>query len=165
MRREIMSQRSVCPIACTLDILGDKWTLLIIRDLGFGRTQFKQFAAGPEKIATNILTDRLAKLVQHGIAERYPSPHQAGRFEYRLTDKGKALRPVLKAMSKWGLEHVEGTPISRTALATGSRDSGSGIRQNSWRLIARKEVWRLPLRVTSPLISVDGSSILVKRSM
>ncbi len=72
-----MSQkRSVCPIACTLDIIGDKWTLLVVRDLLLGRSHFKQFLASPEGIATNILANRLNRLVSHGIAEQFPSPVQ-----------------------------------------------------------------------------------------
>ncbi len=101
--------RSCCPVACTLDLLGDKWTLLIVRDLFLGRAQFKDFAASPERIATNILTDRLSRLVDHGLAERFPSPEQSGREAYRLTKKGKSLKPVLTAITKWGLENIEGT--------------------------------------------------------
>lgn len=101
--------RSCCPVACTLDILGDKWTLLVVRDLFLGRAHFKEFVASPERIATNILTDRLTRLVDYGIVERFRSPEQSGRDAYRLTKKGKALKPVLTAIKKWGLEQVEGT--------------------------------------------------------
>lgn len=59
-------KRSPCPIAGVLDILGDRWTLLVVRDLFCGKSQYKDFAASPEKIATNILADRLHRLVQHG---------------------------------------------------------------------------------------------------
>ena len=103
--------RSCCPIACTLDILGDKWTLLVVRDLLLGRAHFKEFAASPEGIATNILTDRLARLQSHGLVEKTPSPEQPGRDAYRLTAKGKSLKPVVTAISKWGLEHVEGSEV------------------------------------------------------
>jgi DNA-binding HxlR family transcriptional regulator len=101
--------RSCCPVACTLDIIGDRWTLLVVRDLFLGRAHFKEFAASPERIATNILADRLARLIDFGLAERVPSPEQAGRDAYRLTKKGKSLKPVLTAMTKWGLKNVEGT--------------------------------------------------------
>ena len=103
------NNRSCCPIARTLDILGDKWTLLVIRDLFLGRTHFREFSASPERIATNILSDRLARLVDHGLVEKFPSPQQAGRDAYRLTQRGKSLAPVLKAVTKWGLENLEGT--------------------------------------------------------
>ena len=101
--------RSCCPVACTLDIIGDKWTLLVVRDLLFGRIHFREFSASPERIATNILTDRLTRLVDAGLAERFPSPEQSGRDAYRLTEKGRTLGPVVKAIANWGLEHLEGT--------------------------------------------------------
>ena len=102
------SRRSPCPIACTLDLIGDKWTLLVVRDLMRGKSHYKDFRAAPEGIATNILADRLDRLRTHGLVERFPSPEHAGRRAYRLTDKGKTLRPVLSAISAWGLEHIEG---------------------------------------------------------
>ena len=107
--------RSCCPIACTLDILGDKWTLLVIRDLFLGRSHFKEFAAAPERIATNILSDRLSRLVDHGLAEKFPSRQQPGRDAYRLTPKGKSLGPVLKSITKWGLENVAGAEVKLKA--------------------------------------------------
>jgi len=102
-------RRSICPIACTLDIIGDKWTLLVIRDLTLGRSHFKQFLESPERIATNILADRLAKLVQSGLVEKYPSTDVPGRDAYRLTEKGVSLRPILKSIVVWGLRNIEGT--------------------------------------------------------
>ena len=105
------NRRSMCPVACTLDILGDKWTLLVVRDLLLGRTQFKDFVASPEHIATNILTDRLNRLVEHQLVERYPAPQQPGRDAYRLTPKGKALGPVIKSIVKWGTDHFEDTQV------------------------------------------------------
>jgi len=101
---KIVARRSPCPVACSLDIIGDRWTLLIIRDLLLGRTRFRDFTASPEGIPTNILSDRLERLLQHDIAEQIPAPDGTKRFAYRLTEKGKALRPVLKAMRDWGLE-------------------------------------------------------------
>jgi DNA-binding HxlR family transcriptional regulator len=102
-------RRSPCPLACTLDLIGDRWTILVIRDMALGRTHFKEFANSPEKIATNILADRLEKLVESRLAERYPSPESPGRDAYRLTKKGESLRPVLMALAKWGLENLPGT--------------------------------------------------------
>ncbi len=103
--------RSCCPIACTLDVIGDKWTLLVVRDLLLGRSQYKEFAASPERIATNILADRLQRLVEHGLAEKFPSPEQPGRDAYRLTAKGKKLRPVIKALVDFGLQQIDGTEV------------------------------------------------------
>ena len=64
-------RRSPCPVACSLDIFGDRWTLLIVRDLFFGRARFKDFTASPESIPTNILADRLRRrLLAHGVVEQ-----------------------------------------------------------------------------------------------
>lgn len=104
-----MKPRSCCPVACTLDLIGDKWTLLIVRDMLLGRTHFREFSASPERIATNILTDRLGRLVEAELVEKFPSPEQAGRDAYRLTEKGRTLEPLVQAMKGWGLKHIEGT--------------------------------------------------------
>lgn len=106
--------RSCCPVSCTLDIIGDKWTLLVVRDLFLGRTHFKDFAASPEGIATNILSDRLVRLIENDLVEKYPSPDQPGRDAYRLTRKGKTLGPVIKAIMKWGLDQLDGTEAKMT---------------------------------------------------
>ena len=102
-------RRSVCPISCTLDIVGDKWSLLIVRDLMSGKSHFKEFLASPESIATNILADRLSRLVTHGLVERYPSREIVGKEAYRLTEKGRALRAILAQIKVWGLAHIDGT--------------------------------------------------------
>lgn len=108
---EIPDRRSPCPVACTLDVLGDRWTLLVIRDLMLGRSRFKDFTASPEGIPTNILTDRLERLVENGIAEKVPAHEGAKRLVYQLTEKGKALKPLLLEITKWGLKWEEGTFI------------------------------------------------------
>jgi len=101
--------RSTCPVACTLDIVGDKWTLLIVRDLFAGKKTYGDFQQSPEKIPTNILADRLKRLRRHGIVTRHPYQERPIRYEYLLTPKGKELGPVLKAMVKWGEKHVPGS--------------------------------------------------------
>ena len=105
------NRRSVCPIACTLDLFGDKWTLLIVRDLLSGKSHFKEFLASPEKIATNILAERLARLASNGLVERYPSSDIAGREAYRLTEKGRSLRGLMGQLKTWGLDHIDGTEV------------------------------------------------------
>jgi DNA-binding HxlR family transcriptional regulator len=102
-KKRVAPKRSPCPVAFSLDIFGDRWTLLVIRDLFFGRTRFKEFAASPEGIPTNILTDRLERLLARGIIEQIPAEDGTKRMAYRLTKKGKALGPVLRAMRDWGL--------------------------------------------------------------
>lgn len=105
----LIQRRSTCPVACALDIFGDRWTLLVIRDLILGRSRFRDFAASPESVPTNILSDRLRRLLQHGIVEQLPAAEGAKHLAYKLTEKGEALRPVLKAMRQWGLDWEKGT--------------------------------------------------------
>jgi DNA-binding HxlR family transcriptional regulator len=94
-----------------LDIFGDRWTLLVIRDLFFGHTRFKDFVASPEGIPTNILTDRLERLLVRRLVEQIPAEDCTKRMAYRLTKKGKALGPVLKAMHDWGLAWDKSTRV------------------------------------------------------
>ena len=105
---ESVLRRSPCPVACSLDLFGDRWTLLVIRDLFLGRSRFKDFTASPEGIPTNILTDRLERLCAGGVIRRVPL-ESGKRFAYELTDKGQALKPLLLAMKEWGLRWEEGT--------------------------------------------------------
>jgi DNA-binding HxlR family transcriptional regulator len=103
-----VAPRSRCPVACTLDILGDRWSLLVVRDLMRGKRRFAEFVASPEGIPTNILTERLQRLIDAGVirAERY-SEHPP-RLQYALTEKGEDLRPVMRAMVEWGVRHAGG---------------------------------------------------------
>jgi len=103
--------RSVCPVACVLDAIGDKWTLLVVRDLACGKQYFNEFCKSPERIATNILADRLERLVQGGFAVKAASAETPGRDAYRLTKKGKSLRPIVMAIADWGLANIEGTML------------------------------------------------------
>lgn len=95
--------RSACPVASFLDIIGDKWTLLVIRDLFAGARRYGEFLSGPERMTTNILADRLKLLEAEGLIERSPYQQNPVRYEYALTEKGRAIRPVLQAVSDWGL--------------------------------------------------------------
>lgn len=104
-------RRSPCPVACALDLFGDRWTLLIIRDLILGRSRFKDFAESPEGIPTNILSDRLERLLAGGIARQIPAADGTKRMAYELTDKGLALKPVLKSVRDWGLQWEPGTQV------------------------------------------------------
>lgn len=107
--KSAVPRRSDCAVACSLDIFGDRWTLLIIRDLFHGRSRFKDFTASPEGIPTNILTDRLDRLQSHGIIEQIPAEDGTKRLAYRLTEKGKALGPILKSIRDWGLAWEKST--------------------------------------------------------
>ena len=101
-------RRSRCPVACTLDLLGDRWSLLVIRDLVRGKRRFAEFLASPEGIPTNILADRLKRLKARGVirAQRYSA--RPPRLEYTLSEKGEELRPILRAMAEWGVRHAGG---------------------------------------------------------
>ncbi len=102
MKARCVSPRSRCPINLALEIFGDRWSLLIVRDLMFkGLRTFNEFAASGEGIASNILTDRLAKLEGAGILTRRPDPDDARRIRYRLTEKGIDLTPVLVEIVLW----------------------------------------------------------------
>lgn len=99
-------RRSRCPISIALELLGDSWSLLIIRDLMFkGRTTFNEFLAGGEGIATNILADRLRRLDEAGILEKSADPSDRRRSLYRLTRKGIDLAPVLVELVVWSATH------------------------------------------------------------
>lgn len=102
--------RSICPIACTLDEIGDRWTLLIIRDmLFFNKQRFEEFLQSPEKISTNILADRLKRLEQLKLVTKQPYSSHSQRMSYSLTERGQKLSPVLKAIVQWGLENIPDT--------------------------------------------------------
>ena len=103
------ARRSPCPLACGLDLFGDRWTLLVIRDLMFGAERFKDFTASPEGIPTNILADRLNRLRLSNLVEQVSAADGTRHPAYKLTAKGLALRPILEAMRDWGLKWEEGT--------------------------------------------------------
>ena len=107
-------RRSGCPVSIALEALGDRWSLLIVRDLMVrGLHTFKDFRESGEGIATNILTDRLARLEAHGIIESEAEPTDARRVIYRLTEKGIDLAPVMLEMLIWGARHEKtGAPCA-----------------------------------------------------
>jgi DNA-binding HxlR family transcriptional regulator len=99
-------RRSECPLNASVEMLGDRWSLLIIRDMMLrGWRTFKEFLEGYEGIATNILADRLRKLVANGILTAEPDPSDGRRLIYSLTAKGIDLAPVLTEMVLWAAAH------------------------------------------------------------
>jgi DNA-binding HxlR family transcriptional regulator len=98
-------------VACGLDLFGDRWTLLVIRDLLLGRSRFKDFASSPEGIPTNILSDRLERLCEGGVVVQTPVAEGARHLGYQLTKKGRALAPIVTAMRDWGLKWERGTRV------------------------------------------------------
>lgn len=102
--------RSYCPIACTLDLVGDRWSLLIVRDLCYGgERRYGDLAASYESIPTNTLADRLRRLEEAEIVARVQYSDRPPRYTYRLTGRGRALEPVLEAITNWGLANIPGT--------------------------------------------------------
>jgi DNA-binding HxlR family transcriptional regulator len=102
-------ERSMCAIANSLDILGDKWSLLVVRDLLHGKRTYGELAQSPEGIPTNLLADRLKRLESAGIVTSSPYQERPVRYAYSLTPKGSALGEVLLAFVRWGKKHIPGT--------------------------------------------------------
>lgn len=102
--------RSRCPINFALELFGDRWTLLVIRDLVLlGKRRFTEFASSDEKIATNILSDRLKRLVKRGIIESKQDPKDKRRVLYQLTELGLDLIPPLIEIAAFGAKHDPNT--------------------------------------------------------
>src|SRR5690242_16040030 len=103
------ARRSVCPVACSLDVIGDRWTLLVIRDLLAGKRRYSEFLTSPEHIPTNILAERLKRLENAGLVSVQQYSEHPPRFEYELTEAGRDLASVLDAVANWGLRQFPGT--------------------------------------------------------
>ena len=137
------NHRSGCPVSAALDLLGDRWSLLIIRDLMVrGYRTFREFQGSGEGIATNVLADRLHKLEAGGILMQEPAENDRRSTNYRLTEKGIALGPVLLELLIWGARH-EQTDASCAAIDQMAANK-SVVLAEAYRR------WRL--RDTTPLI-------------
>ena len=120
-----------CSIAATLEIVGERWTLLILRDAFLGLRRFDEFQSSLG-IARNVLSDRLGKLVEAGVLEKVRYSERPERFEYRLTPKGRELRVALAALRQWGDKHLlpepprllrrrsDGTPVIAALVPEGA---------------------------------------------
>lgn len=106
-----MKFRSGCPIATTLDLVGDRWSLVILRDLINGKAKYSDFLSSPERITTSVLAVRLTQMEQHGLVEKSLYQSRPKRYEYKLTAKGRSLQSVLQAMCRWGNEQMPDTWI------------------------------------------------------
>jgi DNA-binding HxlR family transcriptional regulator len=106
------SRRSGCPINLSLEVMGDKWSLLVIRDIMFGdRRHFRELLSQSEEgIASNILSDRLQRLGEHGLVSRAADPSHKQKIVYSLTEPAIQLVPVMAALGSWGRRHL---PVSR----------------------------------------------------
>ncbi|MEM7046881.1 MAG: helix-turn-helix domain-containing protein [Pseudomonadota bacterium] len=102
-----MPHRTRCPVACALDLIGDRWSLLIIRDLMFyGRHEYKDLLAAGENISSNTLSQRLARLTRAGLITSGPHPDSKRRKLYDLTLRGKQLAPSMVALIAWADQHL-----------------------------------------------------------
>jgi DNA-binding HxlR family transcriptional regulator len=102
-QRTYTSQES-CPVARTLNVVGDRWTILVLRDLSWGRKRYSELLESLTGISTNLLADRLKRLEQNGMVEQVLYSDHPPRAEYRLTPKGRAFVPVLRALRAYGEE-------------------------------------------------------------
>ena len=117
----------LCPIAKTLDIIGDRWTLLIVRDLFLGATRFTEFREHSPGLPTKVLSDRLKSLERHLIIERRVYSEHPLRAEYHLTARGRSLEPLLTAIFDWGMKHAI-APADRSAIRKRIAASRAGAR-------------------------------------
>jgi len=135
-----------CGIGRALEAVGDWWTLMIVRDAFFGVRRFCDFEKSLG-IAKNILAARLEHLVEHGIFEKVDVGNEGTRFEYRLTDKGEALLPVLTALREWSDERVFGAgnePIIVHDNRTGKRVPKMRVLGGDGRPLARRDLRAVP---------------------
>jgi DNA-binding HxlR family transcriptional regulator len=100
--------RSQCPVASALDIVGDKWTLVVLRTIFAGRHRYGELVEIPEGISTNILADRLERLERYGLVTKSPYQQNPVRYQYRLTERGADLLPVLQQLAAWAGLHIPG---------------------------------------------------------
>ena len=111
--------RSNCAVASTLDLVGDKWSLLVIRDLFAGKSTYGELLAAGEGMPTNILADRLRRLEEAGIIEKSAYQERPVRFAYALTPKGRDMGEILLAIVRWGRKHIPGTVALDLATRAG----------------------------------------------
>jgi DNA-binding HxlR family transcriptional regulator len=111
------ARRSDCPIACALDLFGDRWTFLVIRDLFAGKSRYAEFLASGEGIPTNILANRLVRLEEAGIITRELYQRSPPRYDYALAPKGTALRSVLAPLAMWSKRYLPGIELDAKVLA------------------------------------------------
>lgn len=131
-----LKTRSSCPISNVLDLFGDKWTLLILRDMIFeNKSSYGECTSSDEKIATNILADRFELLESHGLITKEVSAINRSKFVYSLTEKAIDLIPIIAEMVLWGSKHFEGTSTKpENLLAMLKKDKAGTIKTYTARL-------------------------------
>jgi DNA-binding HxlR family transcriptional regulator len=124
------THRSGCPINLALEVFGDRWTLLVIRDLMFaGKRSFREFLDSEEGIASNVLSDRLKRLVEHGLVSAHDDPEHRQKTIYRLTEKGIALLPILMQMGIWSLDYMPVDPAFAGLPASWRKGGAPALRR------------------------------------
>ncbi len=126
--------RSNCPVSYALDIFGDKWTFLVIRDLVEGKRYYKEFLSSPEGIATNILSDRLKRLCQYGIVVSGRCKEIKTQKEYTLTEKGKNLIPILVEIMVWSNKYGPSLDLPANFIQSATQDRNQLIKRIRSRL-------------------------------
>ncbi len=129
----------VCSIARALELVGERWTLLIVRDAFLGRRRFDEFQESLG-VARNVLADRLSRLVEHGIFERIRYSERPERYEYRLTRKGRDLNVALTALRQWGDEYLSERPPMLLRTRTGGTPVVAALVPEGVDVLAPREV-------------------------
>jgi DNA-binding HxlR family transcriptional regulator len=106
MPSNVITNRSECPLSTALEIIGDKWSLLVVRDMCMNKSRYGDFQSSSEGIPTNILANRLRRLEDNGILEKKPYQRKPLRYEYNLTAKGADLLPVMQQLAIWSYRHI-----------------------------------------------------------
>lgn len=139
----MQKRRSDCPINFAVELFGDRWSLLIIRDLMFkGKHYYGDFLKSEEKIATNILADRLALLIQQGIIEKSTDPDNAAKYIHRLSGKGIDLLPLMVEMILWSAKYDPDTAVEKAFVRRAKKDRDGLLREISRQL--KKELAEKP---------------------
>ncbi|BEV03841.1 helix-turn-helix domain-containing protein [Chryseobacterium gambrini] len=132
---ETSKKRSECPLSCSLDVFGDKWSLLIIRDLMFyDKGTYNDFLKSDEGIATNILASRLKALEENGIIEKSAHPDSKAKNLYKLTEKGIDLLPIIVEIYVWSDKYFTMPANIKALIAEGKKDKDSFVKQITDRL-------------------------------
>lgn len=135
---ETNKKRSECPLSCSLDIFGDKWSLLIIRDLIFGnKCTYNDFLKSDEGIATNILASRLKGLEENGILEKSAHPDSKAKILYKLTTKGIDLLPIIIEVYIWAEKYLTIPADLKATIKEAKKDKEKFLKQVTKELKAK----------------------------
>lgn len=133
------TRRSDCPLSCFLDEWGDKWTFVILRDALAGPKKFKGFLESDEALPTNLLSSRLARLVEGGYLVKAQYQEKPKRFEYAITEKGRSLIPIMQAMVGWAEAHLDGLGPAPACLADASAAMNAPVEKAAPKPKAKKK--------------------------